>query len=502
MKNKDYDEALDITGSTIESYNTHDEDTMPKRIVPSTKIPEEDDKLSSLKSTIVQDQSYDEALEVSASTMDSQEIKTPTQFNKSSVESKTKSPNRKRLLTQDSDQIDAFRNTKKSTMSDNQHWDEALDLSTDGEQSMDTDDGLERRQLKKKTEKGGDSPPINSVSDFGRQEYNNEDTTTNNLKSMSPLSGTSSQKSMIKKKQKMAMKRSKLDSLKTKSDDEDDSENDESGDSDSGDSEDGDQKTFVAGYDPDDYKNLKCDDDVKDLFAYISRYKPPAVELETKLRCFIPDYIPTIGEIDPFVKVPRPDGKPDHLGLTVLDEGAAEQSDATVLELQLRSFSKKSNLGEASVRSIERADRNPKEITKWIESIEELHRKRPPPKVDYITSMPDIDQLMQVWPSEFESLLKDITLPSADMDMTLDEFSRVICGLLDIPVEKSLIESLHVLFTLYHEFRSNAHFQNMAGGNGFVVPIAGSEPGVDDEDEGTSKTSKRDVYSFDQVEAK
>ena len=81
------------------------------------------------------------------------------------------------------------------------------------------------------------------------------------------------------------------------------------------------------------------------------------------------------------------------------------------------------------------------------------------------------------------------------MDMTLEEFSRVICGLLDIPVEKSLIESLHVLFTLYHEFRSNAHFQNMDGGNGFVVPGA-----ADDEEE--SSGNNKDVYSFDQVEAK
>ena len=46
----------------------------------------------------------DEALEVSASTMDSQEIKTPTQYVKSNTE-KTKSPvGRSRLMTQDSDQ--------------------------------------------------------------------------------------------------------------------------------------------------------------------------------------------------------------------------------------------------------------------------------------------------------------------------------------------------------------------------------------------------------------
>jgi len=47
-----------------------------------------------------------------------------------------------------------------------------------------------------------------------------------------------------------------------------------------------------------------------------------------------------------FVKVPRPDTKPDDLGLKVLDEPTATQSDATVLELRLRAISKKTHGGE------------------------------------------------------------------------------------------------------------------------------------------------------------
>ena len=42
--------------------------------------------------------------------------------------------------------------------------------------------------------------------------------------------------------------------------------------------------------------------------------------------------------------MPRPDGKPDQLGLGTLDEPAAKQSDSTVLQLQLRHSSKQSNL--------------------------------------------------------------------------------------------------------------------------------------------------------------
>ena len=39
-------------------------------------------------------------------------------------------------------------------------------------------------------------------------------------------------------------------------------------------------------------------------------------------------------------QIARPDGKPDTLGLTVLDEPCAKQSDPTVLDLQLRAISK------------------------------------------------------------------------------------------------------------------------------------------------------------------
>jgi hypothetical protein len=42
---------------------------------------------------------------------------------------------------------------------------------------------------------------------------------------------------------------------------------------------------------------------VRDLFQYIERYKAPEVELETLLKCFIPEYIPAIGDMDGFVKV-------------------------------------------------------------------------------------------------------------------------------------------------------------------------------------------------------
>lgn len=40
-------------------------------------------------------------------------------------------------------------------------------------------------------------------------------------------------------------------------------------------------------------------------------------QLPMRLMPFIPEYIPAIGGTDEFIKVPRPDGQPDYLGLKV-----------------------------------------------------------------------------------------------------------------------------------------------------------------------------------------
>lgn len=56
-------------------------------------------------------------------------------------------------------------------------------------------------------------------------------------------------------------------------------------------------------YNPRDYLHLSVTSDVKELFMYIERYKPQEVDLDTPIKCFIPEYIPAIGELDPFLKV-------------------------------------------------------------------------------------------------------------------------------------------------------------------------------------------------------
>ena len=90
---------------------------------------------------------------------------------------------------------------------------------------------------------------------------------------------------------------------------------------------------------------------------------------------------PSIFDFAAIFQVPRPDKKEEDLGLKFLDEPCGNQSDPTVLELQLRAMSKKLQYGDVVVRSIDNAAKNPVAIEKWIQSVQDLHRSKPPPQV-------------------------------------------------------------------------------------------------------------------------
>jgi intraflagellar transport protein 46 len=44
------------------------------------------------------------------------------------------------------------------------------------------------------------------------------------------------------------------------------------------------------------------------------------MQIDIKLKPFIPDYIPAIGEVDAFLKINRPDNISEHIGLNFIDE--------------------------------------------------------------------------------------------------------------------------------------------------------------------------------------
>lgn len=144
-----------------------------------------------------------------------------------------------------------------------------------------------------------------------------------------------------------------------------------------------DDKEVPGTYNPAEYANLQVTQDVKDLFEYIQRYKPQKIDLDTKLKPFIPDYVPAVGEVDACLKMSKPDGTKEDLGITQLDEPALNCEDNKVLEMQYVQSKKVVRAAPMSVASIENADKKPKEISRWISSVQDLHKSRPPPTVNY-----------------------------------------------------------------------------------------------------------------------
>lgn len=163
--------------------------------------------------------------------------------------------------------------------------------------------------------------------------------------------------------------------------------------------------------------------------------------------------------------MPRPDGEAEKLGIEVLDEPCLNPEDKTVIEmlfLQVHTISTGNT--DMTVEVIENADKKPKEITRWISSVEQLHESRPLPSVQYSKTMPDFDKLMEEWPAEMEGALKNMQFPGPEIDLSTGDYARLICNFMDIPAHKlannrATIESLHQLFTLYIEFRDNVYFQ-------------------------------------------
>ncbi|XP_011144440.1 intraflagellar transport protein 46 homolog [Harpegnathos saltator] len=214
-------------------------------------------------------------------------------------------------------------------------------------------------------------------------------------------------------------------------------------------------------YNPKDFENLETSTEVKELFQNITRYTPQKIERNYKLIPFIPDYIPAVGDIDAFIKVARPDGVEDKIGLTVLDEPCTDQSDPAVLHLQLRSHSRSAGAARQTViKRIEDAERNGKSIDKWIDDMNQLHRSKHPPAVQMNRAMPDIDSLMQQWPAQVEDKFNEMQMDLSNLDCDLPQLVDIICNLLDVPArDGARLEALHTLFTLFLEVR-NVESQN------------------------------------------
>jgi len=174
----------------------------------------------------------------------------------------------------------------------------------------------------------------------------------------------------------------------------------------------------------------------------------------------MPPYVCSVGEPDPMVKIPRPDGVDDGVGTIILDEAIpSKQSNPAVLELQLRNSGRgKTN---NAVRSISDVKQHTNEINQWIQSIEEIHaedhanKQKPKPDVKYSNKMPNVQELLLAWPKDINEELRNGTLeiPTADIDLSVEQYAKCMCMLLGIPVydDDSLIDSVHVMLNLYVE---------------------------------------------------
>lgn len=69
------------------------------------------------------------------------------------------------------------------------------------------------------------------------------------------------------------------------------------------------------------------------------------------------------------MKMPKPDGTKEDLGITVLDEPSLNHEDKTVLELKYIQGKNVVRTTPMTVESIEQADKKPKEISRWISSV-------------------------------------------------------------------------------------------------------------------------------------
>ena len=58
------------------------------------------------------------------------------------------------------------------------------------------------------------------------------------------------------------------------------------------------------------------------------------------------------------------------------------------------------------------------------------------PNVAYTKQMPDIESLMQIWPEGMENVLKEIEFPDEKLNISLENYAKLICNMVDIPIHK------------------------------------------------------------------
>ena len=56
-------------------------------------------------------------------------------------------------------------------------------------------------------------------------------------------------------------------------------------------------------FDTSEFNQVTSNPEYKSLLQFIDRFQPTDINPEAKLKPFIPSYIPSVGEVDPFIKI-------------------------------------------------------------------------------------------------------------------------------------------------------------------------------------------------------
>uniref|UniRef100_A0A1I8FN56 Intraflagellar transport protein 46 homolog n=1 Tax=Macrostomum lignano TaxID=282301 RepID=A0A1I8FN56_9PLAT len=262
---------------------------------------------------------------------------------------------------------------------------------------------------------------------------------------------------------------------------------DESGSESGEESEEDDTQPIEGAYNPEDYR------DFAELFDYIKRYTPAAHRAGPPPQAVHPGLHPGRGRHRRLHQGARAGLEADQLGLRMLDEPCASQSDPTVLDLQAAALSascwcprRRRCPGGKTPNGIRT------QIEKWISSISGspgTSTKQPCQRWNYTKPMPDIEQLMSevCAAPEIEELLKEVGLPTSNLECDLPAFCDIACW--TSQSNKSRVAVLCTCcFTLYSTFRQLAALSasSLAEGNsGAGQPAESSSPSKREENSTT-----------------
>lgn len=215
---------------------------------------------------------------------------------------------------------------------------------------------------------------------------------------------------------------------------------------------------------PEYWENLAVNQELKDLFPHILKYTPQSIDTPYRLQPFIPDFVPSVGDVDAFLKVTIPPlSKPQRqqeideylhkMGIYLLDEPSGEQSEPSLLNMKLRSVltGSGSNARSASASLIPTA-KSPKEIDKWINEVEKLHMTQ---TVNDIQPRKEIEPLLINWPRSYADASEAVQQAYQQCleDEDIARYVRTLCQQFEVegPVETQVhyIMNVQTLFALY-----------------------------------------------------